>query len=71
MVRKLMNNYQVCVDFKRLHKRENIQELAESKTNTIKDLEITPFLIDTSNFNTMLVKISDKARKINRCVWRF
>jgi len=71
MVRKLMNNYQVCVDFRRLHKRENIQELGESKINTIKDLEIIPFLIDTSNFNTMIVKISDKTRKIYRCLWRF
>lgn len=63
MVRKLINNYDVCTDFRKLAKRENIKEIGEARRNVIKDLEITPFLIDPSNFNTMIVEIKNKMGK--------
>ena len=63
MIRKLINNYDVCVDFRKLTKRENIKEIGESRCNVIKDLEVTPFLVDSSNFNTMIVQIKNKAGK--------
>ena len=63
LVRKLKSLYDVCMDFKKLTKKENIKGIIESETNKVKDLEITPYLVDSSNFNTYILHIKDKFGK--------
>jgi hypothetical protein len=60
MERKLKNNFEICCDFLKLDKKENIVELNDGVPKIIKNLVITAFVIDPSNFNTHIIKIEDK-----------
>ena len=71
MERKMRNNYNVCMDFLELPMKKNIKELIEFQGNKLKDIEVVPFIIDASNFNTHIIKFISKNRKIVGCVWRF
>ena len=59
MEKKIRTNYETCMDFWELPKKENIKELVETKFNKIKDLEVTPFIIDPSNLNTHIIRFRD------------
>lgn len=66
MERKLKSNYDICMAFYELPKIGNIKELPESGITKIGNLEVTSFIIDSSNFNTHIIRIKDETRK-NSC----
>lgn len=61
--KKMRSMYDVYKDFNHLPKKENVKELIESGTAKIKDLEVTSFVVDSSNFNTMILRFKDKYGK--------
>lgn len=63
MEKKLENNYETCMDFYELDKKKNIKNLIEAIPNRIKNLEVTSFIIDPSNFNTHIMKFKDELGK--------
>jgi len=56
-------NYNICCDFLKITKTENIIELTDSEPIQIKDIEITSCVIDNSNFNTHIIKFTDTTGK--------
>lgn len=60
--KKMRSLYNICMDFNELPKKQNINELVENEVNVLRDLEITPFIVDPSNFNTLILSIKDKTR---------
>ena len=56
-------NYETCMNFWELPAKENIQEIIEKNLNKVKDIEVTPFIIDQSNFNTHIIRFKDKFGK--------
>ena len=71
MEKKMKVNYETCMDFFELEKKDKINELIEATPNQIKDLEVISFIIDPSNFNTHIIRFKDKARKNFSSMWRF
>ena len=71
MERKLKYNFEICSDFLNLEKKNNIVQLNNEQSMKIGDLEVTPYLIDPSNFNTYMLKFKDARRKSNISIWRF
>ena len=49
--KKVKLAYDVCADFRETEKRKNIKEIINSQTYTLKDLEVTYYLVDSSNLN--------------------
>ena len=63
MERKIRNNYEICMAFYDIPKRENLKEFAECGVTKIGDLEITSFIVDPSNFNTHIIRVKDNFGK--------
>lgn len=63
LLKKLKSQYEICMDFNEMTVRKNIREMVEMETISLRDLEITPFIVDSSNFNTHIIKFQDKSGK--------
>ncbi|MBR2289257.1 MAG: hypothetical protein IJ867_01195 [Clostridia bacterium] len=57
--KKLRNMYDICMDFYELPKRKNIAELISGESIKIRNLEITSYIVDPSNFNTSILSFKD------------
>lgn len=62
--KKVKLAYDVCADFRETEKRKNIKEIINSQTYTLKDLEVTYYLVDSSNLNTSMLLIEAYGRKV-------
>ena len=59
MSKKLIQMYNICMDFNELPVREDFREIPEDDILKIKDLQFTLFVIDPSNYNTSILRIKD------------
>lgn len=62
--KKIKSSYDVCADFMGFEKRKNIKEIVNSQTYTLKDLEVTYYLVDGSNSNTSMLLVEAYGKKI-------
>lgn len=58
MNKKLISMYNICADFKERQNRKFL-EVPEDDILKIRDVQITWFVIDPSNFNTSILRIKD------------
>lgn len=63
MERKVKACYDICKDFWELPKRSEIKPIVENEPIQIKDIEVTLFIVDTSNQNTQLIRFKGKDGK--------
>ncbi len=63
MDRKLKNAFEMYCDLYNREKKNNIIQMVENEAIRIKDLEITFFIVDPSNYNTAIVKVKDHTGK--------
>ena len=63
MERKLQSSYEACCDFWRTERHTNITTLEEKQRYQIKDIAITFFIVDNSNYNTAIVLIESQDGK--------
>lgn len=57
--KKIKTNYETCYSFWKLDKNPDIKEYLSGETIQIKDLKITSYLINPSNMNTHILKVTD------------
>lgn len=56
-------NYETCMNFWELSKKEKIEEIIEENPNKVKDFEVTSFILDLSNLNTHIIRFKDREGK--------
>ena len=61
MSKKLIQMYNICMEFNDLPIRSDFKEIPEDDILKIKDLQLTLFVVDPSNYNTSLLRIKDSA----------
>ncbi|MCI8309140.1 MAG: hypothetical protein HFJ45_02790 [Clostridia bacterium] len=59
MPKKLKNSFEIYCDFKKIEKNNNIIGITEDTIQKIRNLEITSYVIDYSNFNTHILCFKD------------
>lgn len=64
MERKVKNNYITYLDFSSLKITKKIVELNNFGTLKIRDIEITPFIIDSSNHNTSMFLVRADGKSV-------
>lgn len=62
--KKIKSEYDICVDFRGLKRKNNIREVINAQTYTLKDLEVTYYLVDGSNPNTSMLLVEAYGKKI-------
>ncbi len=62
--RKVRITYDICVDFMNLKRKSTIVEMDNASTVKIKDLEITTFIVDGSNYNTSMLLVKSEGKTI-------
>lgn len=64
METKIKNCYEICADFGKCQKRNNVLELPKEIPVIIKDMQLTYFLLDPSNQNTSMLLIKSEGKSV-------
>ena len=63
MEKKLKANYEICMDFWELPKRKEVKEYLAGEPIQVKDFTLTSFILNPSNMNTHIIRVTDKKGK--------